>query len=82
METNLVVQFQGFVTDLTTVEKRSIVALTEIVRDALQNQPYSAQQLATVIINRIIEVRRFYPLFIGFTCRSKDVANACRHQPT
>lgn len=50
-------QFQGFVTDLHTVEKRSIVALTEIARDALNQRAHLAPSLATVIINRALEVR-------------------------
>lgn len=53
----LVLQFQGFVTDLTTVEKRSIVALTEIARDALRTHPHVAPTLANIIIDRIIQVR-------------------------
>ena len=52
----LVVQFQGFVTDLTTVEKRSIIALTEIARDALRTHPHLAPSLATVLTNRILQV--------------------------
>jgi len=52
----LVLQFQGFVTDLTSVEKRSIVALTEITRDALKTQPHLAYGLASVIIDRILQV--------------------------
>ena len=56
MET-LVVQFQGFVTDLTTVEKRTITALTEIARDALRTQPHLAASLASVLTNRILQVR-------------------------
>jgi hypothetical protein len=53
----LVVQYQGFVTDLTTVEKRSIVGLTEIARDALRTYPQLAPSLASVIMTRILQVR-------------------------
>ena len=53
----LLQQFQGFVTDLTTVEKRSIIALTEIARDALRTQPHLVPSLAGIIIARIIQVR-------------------------
>jgi hypothetical protein len=53
----LLLQFQGFVTDLTTVEKRNIVALTEIARDALRTQPQVAPSLAAIITNRVLQVR-------------------------
>lgn len=49
-------EFKGFVEDLTTPEKRNIVALTEIAREALNTQPQAAPGLATVIVDRIIEV--------------------------
>lgn len=52
----IVLQFQGFVTDLNTVEKRKIVALTEIARDALQKNPHVAPYLAQTVINRILQV--------------------------
>jgi hypothetical protein len=53
----LVAQFYGFVAELTAPEKRSIVALTEIARDALRTHPHLAPSLATVISNRVLEVR-------------------------
>lgn len=52
-----VAQFHGFVADLTTVEKRSIVALTEFARDALRTNLYAVPSLAAVIINRISQVK-------------------------
>ena len=52
----LVLHFQRFVTDLTTVEKRSIIALTEIARDALRTHPHLAPSLVSVLANRILQV--------------------------
>jgi hypothetical protein len=52
----LVLHFQRFVTDLTTVEKRKIVALTEIARDTLRTNPELAASLASVLTNRILQV--------------------------
>jgi hypothetical protein len=54
----LLAQFEGFVRDLTTVEKRNIVALTEIARDALTTHPHAIPSLAAVITNRVLQVRR------------------------
>lgn len=53
----LVTAYQGFVTELVTVEKRNIAALTEIVRDALQTNPQAAPSLAAVITNRVLQVQ-------------------------
>lgn len=55
----LIVQYRSFLTDLTTVEKRSIVGLTEIARDTLRTQPYLAPSLAQAITTRILEVLGF-----------------------
>jgi len=52
----LLAQFHGFVADLTTVEKRNIVALTEIARDALRTQPQAVPSLAGIIIDRVLQV--------------------------
>lgn len=52
----LVYKFQGIVTDLTTVEKRKISAVTELAKDALRTQPHLAASLASVITNRILQV--------------------------
>ncbi|KAL6774102.1 hypothetical protein ACKKBG_A23770 [Auxenochlorella protothecoides x Auxenochlorella symbiontica] len=49
-----VTEFAGFVDDLTTPEKRNIVALTEIAREAMHNQPQAVPGLAQVIINRVL----------------------------
>lgn len=51
-----VTEFAGFVDDLTTPEKRNIVALTEIAREAMHNQPQAVPGLAQVIINRVLHV--------------------------
>lgn len=55
---SLVAAYAGFVAALVTVEKRNIAALTEIARDALQTNPHAAPGLATVITNRVLQVRR------------------------
>ena len=59
----LIVQYRSFLTDLTTVEKRSIVGLTEIARDTLRTQPYLAPSLAQAITTRILEVLGFPFIF-------------------
>lgn len=53
---SLVDHFQRFVTELTTVEKRQIIALTEIARDALRTHPHLAVSLASVLTTRILQV--------------------------
>ena len=53
----LVVAFAQAVQELVTVEKKNIVVLTEIARDALAREPGAAPSLAAVITNRIIQVR-------------------------
>ncbi|KAG7673283.1 hypothetical protein Ndes2526B_g03286 [Nannochloris sp. 'desiccata'] len=52
---SLVDHFQRFVTELTTVEKRQIIALTEIARDALRTHPHLAVSLASVLTTRILQ---------------------------
>lgn len=51
-----IAEFRGFVEELVSPEKRNIVALTEIAREALQMQAQAVPGLATVIIDRIVEV--------------------------
>jgi hypothetical protein len=53
---SLLNSFQRFVTDLTTVEKRQINALTELARDALKTHPELAVSLASVLTTRILQV--------------------------
>ena len=53
---SLVNTFQRFVTDLTTVEKRQIIAVTEIARDALRTNPELVASLASVLTTRILQV--------------------------
>lgn len=62
MNTPLVLEFQGFVNELVTTEKKNIVALTEIARDALQTNPQAVPSLAKVIITRIMQVWQMHPL--------------------
>ena len=52
----LAVAFAQAVQELVTVEKKNIVVLTEIARDALAREPGAAPSLAAVITNRIIQV--------------------------
>ena len=53
----LAAAFAQAVADLVTVEKKHIVALTEIARDALRTDPQAVPSLATVITDRIVKVR-------------------------
>jgi len=55
-QSSLVVAFATALTELVTVEKKNIVVLTEIARDALQTEPQSAPSLAALITNRILQV--------------------------
>ena len=51
-------EFQAFLQSLTTVEKKTISALTEISRDVLRTRPQGAPVVAAVIINRVLQVSR------------------------
>ncbi|KAI3437904.1 hypothetical protein D9Q98_000349 [Chlorella vulgaris] len=55
LQSQLVLAFAQAVTELVTVEKKNIVALTEIARDALRTEPQSAPSLAALITNRILQ---------------------------
>jgi hypothetical protein len=57
VQTQLVVAFAQALTELVTVEKKNIVALTEIARDALRTEPQSAPSLAALITHRIVQVK-------------------------
>jgi pre-mRNA cleavage complex 2 protein Pcf11 len=50
----IVEEYRGFVNELVTPERKNIVALTEIARDALQSNPQSAPGIADAIVNRIL----------------------------
>lgn len=50
----IVEEYRGFVDALVTPERKNIVALTEIARDALQSKPLSAPGIANAIVNRIL----------------------------
>lgn len=52
----LVQQFHSILQELIAPEKRSIIALTEIARDILRTHPHLAPAIATVVINRVVEV--------------------------
>lgn len=49
-------RFQTFVDELVTVEKRQIVALTEIAKDIVSSKPNLAPQTAQVVVNRALKV--------------------------
>lgn len=49
-------RFQTFVDDLVTVEKRQIVALTELAKDIVSSKPHLAPQVAQVVIDRALKV--------------------------
>ena len=51
-------EFQHFLLDLTSVEKKVIHALTDVARDILRTRPQGAPVVATVITNRVVQVRR------------------------
>lgn len=55
-QSQLVLAFAQAVTELITVEKKNIVVLTEIARDALSTEPEAAPNLAALITNRILQV--------------------------
>jgi hypothetical protein len=55
-QSQLVVAFAQALTDLITVEKKNIMALTEIARDALRTEPQAAPSLASLITSRIVQV--------------------------
>ena len=42
--------------ELVTVEKKNIMVLTEIARDALHREPQAAPSLAALITGRIMQV--------------------------
>lgn len=52
----VVVAFAQALTELVTVEKKNIVLLTEIARDALRTDPAAAPGLAALISTRILQV--------------------------
>ncbi len=56
-QSGLVVAFAQALTELITVEKKNIVALTEIAADALRTEPMSAPSIATLIAKRVVMVR-------------------------
>jgi pre-mRNA cleavage complex 2 protein Pcf11 len=51
----VVVAFAQALTELVTVEKKNIVLLTEIARDALRTDPAAAPGLAALISTRILQ---------------------------
>ena len=53
----VVLAFAQALTELVTVEKKNIVVLTEIARDALRTEPAAAPSLAALICTRILQAR-------------------------
>ncbi len=51
----VVLAFAQALTELVTVEKKNIVVLTEIARDALRTEPAAAPNLAALISTRILQ---------------------------
>lgn len=51
-------EFQLFLQDLVSVEKKVIHALTDVARDILRTRPQGAPVVAAVIIDRVLKVRR------------------------
>lgn len=51
----VVVAFAQALTELVTVEKKNIIVLTEIARDALRTEPAAAPGLAALIATRILQ---------------------------
>lgn len=58
LQSSLVVAFAQALTELVTVEKKNIVVLTEIARDAISTEPRSAPSLAALITSRVLQVSR------------------------
>lgn len=52
----LVASFGQALCELATVEKKHIVLLTEVAKDALRTEPHAAPSLAALICNRILQV--------------------------
>ncbi|EFN55776.1 hypothetical protein CHLNCDRAFT_145220 [Chlorella variabilis] len=55
LQTQLVLAWAKALTELVTVEKKNIIALTEIARDALRSEPQSAPSLANLLTSRIVQ---------------------------
>lgn len=51
----VVIAFAQALTELVTVEKKNIIVLTEITRDALRTEPAAAPALAALITSRILQ---------------------------
>jgi hypothetical protein len=83
LQSQLVLAFAQAVTELVTVEKKNIVALTEIARDALRTEPQSAPSLAALITNRILQVGAGMKLlnrYLPFTrARLATLVSTCVH---
>ena len=50
-------EFQSFLADLVSVEKKVIHALTDVARDILRSRPHGAATVAAVITSRVLQVR-------------------------
>lgn len=71
----LVGQFRDILNELIAPEKRSIIALTEIARDILRTHPHLAPAVASVVLDRILEVSSTY-LICEIGCfKREDDAN-------
>jgi hypothetical protein len=65
----LVSRFKSFVDGLVTVEKRQIVALTEIAKDIVSTNPSLASQTAQVVTDRALKVRLLdFFIILGLLC--------------
>lgn len=49
-------EFEQFLLDLTTVERKVIHALTDVARDVLASRPHGAPGVAGAITNRVVQV--------------------------
>ena len=52
----VVAEYTNFVNELDTVERKTILALTDVARDTWVRQPQATSSLAAVIVNRVLQV--------------------------
>ena len=57
MSSSLVDRYKSLVNELVTVERRQIVALTEITKETAASNPTLIPDLAQIVVNRALQVR-------------------------
>lgn len=74
-------EWNSFVCELVTPERRNILALTEIARDALQNYYGAAGSVAAVITNRILQARHSWQLYFRSKCAACNSERLVTRRP-